>query len=95
MLRNCTLYPVTGTRLQAVVRRRELREFFSCVVWVALSQQPQVQLLQARVFEQLANKTYSGDAITVERMCDELREAATGRTILVAGLSGLSSANGD
>ena len=70
----------------SVARRDETRRFFSSICWVSLGQEPQLPALQIRCFEQLSDAACSGETTTVQRRCDELKKAASGRTVLIVNV---------
>ena len=68
----------------AVVRDERVRAFFSHVVWLALSQQPDISDLQQRGFTQLTGKTIPQEAReTTETQRLQLKTAAKGRCLLL------------
>ena len=69
----------------AVVRDERIREAFTVIGWINLSQQPDIMSLQLRLYEQLSKSESipTKQQNSAEHQLDALRKVAIGQTALV------------
>ena len=69
----------------AVVRDERIREAFTVIGWINLSQQPDIMSLQLRLYQQLSNNGSipRNQQNSAEQQVEALREIAIGQTALV------------
>ena len=66
-----------------MVRSEAILSNFSIVAWIGLSQQPQLNKLQHRLFEQITGDSVKDKTQSAELFLEQLIEAAKGQVILL------------
>ena len=66
-----------------MVRSEAILSNFSIVAWIGLSQQPQLNKLQHRLFEQITGNSVKDKTQSAELFLEQLIEAAKGQVILL------------
>jgi hypothetical protein len=69
----------------AVIRDGRVRGAFECIAWIAMSQQPDLLQLQAKLYQQLhpQNEVMPSKAISLDASVRELTKLAANRVVLV------------